>query len=204
MATSTVTPPEIERGLPASTRHGTASNPDAILAKLHLLLAEDAIWTEKIAEADANGEPTHMDDLIEHRADCRDAITELVADLDAVIRAGAPIRAAWLHAGPPASDSSVENRLCTVGDTPHAYVTQALRDAHRADADHVIGESVTAPGADGYTHGESITGVISAVEATTPDGDVIARLESGYRVTVSKKLVEMVRPNEGGLETGQR
>lgn len=124
MTTSNVTPPEIERDLPASTRHGTTSNPDAILAKLHQLLAEDATWTEKIAEADANGEPTHMDDLIEHRADGRDSITEMVADLDATLRAGAPIPAAWPQTGPPASDSYVENRLCTAGDTPHAHMTR--------------------------------------------------------------------------------
>ncbi len=104
MARSTVTPPELERDLPASTRHGTTSNPDAILATLHQLLAEDATWTDKIAEADANGEPTHTDDLIEHRADGRDSITELDADLNATLRAGAPIPAAWLHADPPASD----------------------------------------------------------------------------------------------------
>jgi hypothetical protein len=123
MARSHVTPPEIERDLPASTRHGPKSIPDAIVATLHQLLADDATWTEKIAEADANGEPTHMDDLIEHRADGRDSITEPIADLDATLRAGAPIPAAWLRTGPPASDSSVENRLCTVGDTPHAHVT---------------------------------------------------------------------------------
>ncbi|HYQ62539.1 hypothetical protein [Actinophytocola sp.] len=60
------------------------------------------------------------------------------------------------------------------------------------DADHLIGDTVTAPVLGGLFKGQEITGVVQRIE-TVHDTHVIALCESGYRITIPRRLVEAAR-----------
>ena len=73
--------------------------------------------------------------------------------------------------------------------------TKGVAGGFGPDASHLIGERVTADGADWHQDGWSISGDVASVVGWTPDErHVIVRLASGYTVRIPRALVEATAP----------